>query len=71
MPYLSIMAEFRDNVRTHARTLKATDILQECDRLRDDVLPNVGVRLEDVEGKCDFEVTSQSSLNFYSKLSFS
>lgn len=51
MPYLSIMAEFRDNVRGLARSHKATDILQECDRLRDDVLPSVGVRLEDHEGK--------------------
>lgn len=46
------MAQFRENVRTHAKTLKATPILQECDRLRDDILPNVGIRLEDKEGKC-------------------
>uniref|UniRef100_A0A1B6DJE6 Cysteine--tRNA ligase, cytoplasmic n=1 Tax=Clastoptera arizonana TaxID=38151 RepID=A0A1B6DJE6_9HEMI len=51
MPYLSILAEFRDNVRGLARSHKATDILQECDRLRDDVLPSVGVRLEDHEGR--------------------
>lgn len=51
IPYLSIIAEFRDKVRTHARTLKATDILKECDQLRDDILPNVGVRLEDKEGR--------------------
>jgi cysteinyl-tRNA synthetase len=44
------LAEFRDKIRTTGRSLKATDILQECDRLRDDVLPNVGVRLEDREG---------------------
>lgn len=50
MPYLSILADFRDNIRVHARTLKATDILTECDKLRDEVLPNVGVRLEDREG---------------------
>lgn len=50
MPYLSIMAEFRDNIRSQARQLQATDILKECDILRDDVLPNVGVRLEDREG---------------------
>lgn len=51
MPFLSIMADFRDKVRTQARTLKAHDILSECDRLRDDILPNVGVRLEDREGE--------------------
>ncbi|XP_025829658.1 cysteine--tRNA ligase, cytoplasmic [Agrilus planipennis] len=50
MPYLNVIAEFRDNVRTYSRTLKATDILKECDRLRDDVLPILGVRLEDKEG---------------------
>lgn len=50
-PYLRILADFRDNVRSQAKTLKATDILKECDRLRDDVLPNIGVRLEDREGK--------------------
>ena len=47
MPYLNAMADFRDNVRRAARELKATEILQECDRLRDDVLPDLGVRLED------------------------
>ncbi|XP_017777957.1 PREDICTED: cysteine--tRNA ligase, cytoplasmic [Nicrophorus vespilloides] len=51
MPYLSILSEFRGNVRAHARTLKATDILKECDELRDEILPNVGVRLEDREGE--------------------
>ena len=50
MPYLEILSDFREKVRGLARTLKATDILRECDRLRDDVLPNVGVRLEDEEG---------------------
>ncbi|XP_066998786.2 cysteine--tRNA ligase, cytoplasmic [Anabrus simplex] len=51
MPHLVILAEFRDNVRNLARSMKATDILQECDKLRDDVLPYVGVRLEDLEGR--------------------
>lgn len=50
-PYLRLMADFRDNIRSYAKTLKATDILRECDRLRDEILPNVGVRLEDREGK--------------------
>ncbi|XP_046486105.1 cysteine--tRNA ligase, cytoplasmic [Neodiprion pinetum] len=51
MPYLEIFADFRGSVRSQARTLKATNILEECDRLRDEILPNVGVRLEDHEGK--------------------
>ncbi|XP_057668067.1 cysteine--tRNA ligase, cytoplasmic [Diorhabda carinulata] len=50
-PYLTILAEFRDNIRTSARVLKATDILKECDNLRDEILPNVGIRLEDREGE--------------------
>jgi len=51
MPYLQAMAEFRDNVRKDARELKASQILKECDRLRDDVLPELGVRLEDKESE--------------------
>lgn len=51
MPYLTILSEFRHNIRIHARNLKATDILKECDVLRDEILPNVGVRLEDKEGQ--------------------
>ncbi|XP_053684550.1 cysteine--tRNA ligase, cytoplasmic [Sabethes cyaneus] len=50
MPYLSALAEFRARVREQARTLKATAILDLCDQLRDDILPNLGVRLEDREG---------------------
>lgn len=48
-PYLTALSAFRDAVREHARTVSATEILQLCDRLRDDILPNLGVRLEDRE----------------------
>lgn len=51
MPYLSVLSEFRDTVRLEARQLKASNILVECDKLRDDILPNLGVRIEDIEGK--------------------
>lgn len=47
IPVLEATAGFRDRVRTIARELKATDILKECDALRDDILPELGVRLED------------------------
>lgn len=50
LPYISILAEFRDKVRSEARNIKATEILKECDQIRDDILPNVGVRLEDKDG---------------------
>ena len=47
MPYLLTLATFRDAVRKEAIALKATNILAECDKLRNDVLPELGVRLED------------------------
>ena len=51
MPYLSALADFRKAVREQARDVKATAILQLCDELRDEVLPNLSVRLEDKEGQ--------------------
>ncbi|KAF8771005.1 cysteine--tRNA ligase, cytoplasmic-like [Argiope bruennichi] len=50
MPYLRTLADFRENVRQQAKEIKATNILKKCDELRDDILPNLGVRLEDQEG---------------------
>lgn len=50
LPYLSALADFRKAVREHARDVKATAILQLCDELRDEILPNLSVRLEDKEG---------------------
>lgn len=49
MPFVTAMAEFRNVVREKAKELKATEILKLCDELRDDILPNLGVRLEDKE----------------------
>lgn len=63
MPYLEILANFREKVRNCAKTLKANDILQECDVLRDDILPNVGVRLEDSnEGACKVKLVNREEL---------
>ncbi|XP_044761847.1 cysteine--tRNA ligase, cytoplasmic [Coccinella septempunctata] len=59
MPYLTILSEFREKVRTQARTVKENEILKLCDELRDEILPNVGVRLEDKEG----EVTAVKLVN--------
>lgn len=47
MPFVESTAKFRNLVREQAKLLKAFDILKLCDELRDDVLPNLGVRLED------------------------
>jgi len=49
LPFVKALSEFRDEVRGSARALKAFDILQKCDNLRDNVLPELGVRLEDRE----------------------
>ncbi|XP_055341904.1 cysteine--tRNA ligase, cytoplasmic-like isoform X2 [Paramacrobiotus metropolitanus] len=51
LPYVRALADFRDEIRQEARGLeKAGKILQLCDKVRDDILPNLGVRLEDREG---------------------
>ncbi|XP_076591244.1 cysteine--tRNA ligase, cytoplasmic isoform X1 [Chaetodon auriga] len=50
MPYLTVLSEFREGVRKIAREKKVTELLQLCDVVRDDTLPELGVRLEDHEG---------------------
>ncbi|KAK2579821.1 hypothetical protein KPH14_007507 [Odynerus spinipes] len=63
MPYLEILSDFRERVRDHAKVLKATNILEECDKLRDDVLPTVGVRLEDENGeRCKVKLVNKEEL---------
>ncbi|KAK1121826.1 Cysteine--tRNA ligase, cytoplasmic [Melipona bicolor] len=63
MPYLEILANFREKVRNHAKDLKASNILEECDILRDDILPNIGVRLEDSnEEICKIKLVNREEL---------
>ncbi|KAM9764517.1 cysteine--tRNA ligase, cytoplasmic isoform 1-T1 [Menidia menidia] len=50
MPYLSVLSDFREKVRKIAREQKVMELLQLCDAIRDDTLPELGVRLEDHEG---------------------
>ncbi|MCJ8747277.1 hypothetical protein PDJAM_G00151540 [Pangasius djambal] len=50
MPYLKVLSDFREGVRKIAREKKVTEVLQLCDTVRDDILPELGVRLEDHEG---------------------
>ncbi|KFU94342.1 Cysteine--tRNA ligase, cytoplasmic, partial [Chaetura pelagica] len=50
MPYLQVLSEFREGVRQIAREKKVTEVLQLSDTLRDDILPELGVRFEDHEG---------------------
>ena len=47
MPALEALGQFRKEVRQEARKLNATRVLELCDQIRDDVLPELGVRLED------------------------
>uniref|UniRef100_A0A8C2ZA49 Cysteine--tRNA ligase, cytoplasmic n=1 Tax=Cyclopterus lumpus TaxID=8103 RepID=A0A8C2ZA49_CYCLU len=49
MPYLTVLSDFREGVRKIAREQKVTELLQLCDVVRDDTLPELGVRLEDHE----------------------
>lgn len=51
MPYLKALVDFREQVRASARTEKNIGILKECDRIRDEILPELGVRLEDAVGE--------------------
>ncbi|KAK9296991.1 hypothetical protein QLX08_009174 [Tetragonisca angustula] len=63
IPYLEILANFREKVRNHAKDLKASSILKECDTLRDDILPNIGVRLEDSnEEICNIKLVNREEL---------
>ncbi|XP_075401332.1 cysteine--tRNA ligase, cytoplasmic [Tenrec ecaudatus] len=50
MPYLQALSEFREGVRRIAREKQVSEVLQLSDALRDDVMPELGVRLEDHEG---------------------
>lgn len=62
MPYLTALADFRKEVRESAREQKAVDILKLCDELRDVILPNLSVRLEDKEGQSVIKVVDKETL---------
>ena len=51
MPYLEALSTFRGRVRDAARAAAAPAVLALCDQLRDQDLPELGVRLEDKPGK--------------------
>ncbi|XP_067104731.1 cysteine--tRNA ligase, cytoplasmic isoform X3 [Osmerus mordax] len=50
MPYLEVLSHFREGVRKIAREQKVSEVLRLCDTVRDETLPELGVRLEDHEG---------------------
>jgi cysteinyl-tRNA synthetase len=47
MPYVEQFALFRDGVRAQAVAIKNKEILSLCDHVRNEILPELGVRLED------------------------
>ncbi|CAD5219372.1 unnamed protein product [Bursaphelenchus okinawaensis] len=62
MPYLDVFVEFREKVREIARKDKIVEILKECDRLRDESLPEVGVRLEDKANQTCVKLVDRETL---------
>lgn len=52
MPYLRALSSFRDEVRKLAlKGANSKEILELCDRLRDNELVDLGVALDDQEGR--------------------
>jgi cysteinyl-tRNA synthetase len=51
MPYLQVLSNFRDKMRVLAKSTTSgstgNDLLSICDELRDDILPDLGVLLDD------------------------
>jgi len=46
-PIMDALSKFRDTVRDGARTKDIAKVLNACDAIRDDVLPFLGIRIED------------------------
>lgn len=62
MPYLTVLSKFRDDIRTEARANKASGILKICDELRDNVLPDLGVLIEDLADKTVVKLCDRDTL---------
>ncbi|CDW56465.1 cysteinyl tRNA synthetase, cytoplasmic [Trichuris trichiura] len=62
MPYLNVLSEFRERVREEAREHKIGTLLEECDRLRDEILVDLGVRLEDRKGETVVKLVDRDEL---------
>lgn len=46
-PFVDVISQFRDNVKAAAFEKDHIKVLKACDDLRDNVLPHLGVKLED------------------------
>ncbi|KAI0978786.1 hypothetical protein GJ496_000095 [Pomphorhynchus laevis] len=51
LPYVKALVDFRDTVRTISLKHKIPAILNECDKIRDKQLIDLGVKLEDRDGR--------------------
>ncbi|XP_065574110.1 cysteine--tRNA ligase, cytoplasmic-like isoform X4 [Artemia franciscana] len=60
-PYLKAFAQFGEEVRKSAKKINH-DLLNVCDKVRDKILPELGVRLEDEEGKFIIKIESPETL---------
>ncbi|KPM06744.1 cysteine-tRNA ligase, cytoplasmic-like protein [Sarcoptes scabiei] len=47
MPFIQSIAKLRDEIRAIAKNFKNKQLFELCDRIRDDILPELGVRMED------------------------
>ncbi|XP_065574107.1 cysteine--tRNA ligase, cytoplasmic-like isoform X2 [Artemia franciscana] len=72
-PYLKAFAQFGEEVRKSAKKINHDllngniprnnhDLLNVCDKVRDKILPELGVRLEDEEGKFIIKIESPETL---------
>ena len=59
MPYVDLIADFRENVRKIAREEKVSQILALCDDIRDNKLVELGVQLEDQEGNISANIQKE------------
>lgn len=66
MPYLTVLAGFRERIRLIGMEMNDKElklkIMNACDELRDDILPDLGVRLEDREGRTRMKLVDRGTL---------
>ncbi|XP_032511957.2 cysteine--tRNA ligase, cytoplasmic [Danaus plexippus] len=62
LPYLEVLGSFRADVRGAARRAGAGEVLTLCDRLRDELLPELGVRLEDKPDRTVVKLVNKDEL---------
>lgn len=59
LPFIETIAKLRDEIRSLARDLKNKQLFELCDRIRDDIFPELGVRMEDLETTGDGDGNGQ------------